>query len=42
MLKKLRRMAKHYPEKKVVVVDRDAYRAIAKQVKGLVQYWEIG
>lgn len=37
---KLRRMAKYYPEVKVILVDSDAYYAIAKEVKNLVPNWE--
>lgn len=32
---KLKRMAKYYPEVVVIVVDRDGYRAIARQMRGL-------
>jgi len=39
---KLRRMAKHYPDKKVILVDKDAYHAIARQVKNLIAGWEGG
>ena len=37
---KLRRMAKYYPEVRVVVVDQPAYRAIARQARNLVPGWE--
>jgi hypothetical protein len=37
---KLSRMAKYYPEVKVIVIDSDAYRALAKDVKRLIPNWE--
>jgi hypothetical protein len=37
---KLDRMAKYYPEVKIVLIDKDVYRAIAKQVKGFIPFWE--
>ena len=37
---KLKRMTKYYPEIKVVLIDKDAYYAIAKQVKNFIPYWE--
>lgn len=36
----LRRMAKYYPEEKIVVIDTDRYREIARQVAGCIPYWE--
>ena len=36
----LKRMARYHPSVKVIVVDADAYRAIARQVKKLLPYWE--
>lgn len=37
---KLKRMAKYYPEIKIILIDKDAYYAIAEQVKNLIPYWE--
>ena len=37
---KLKRMAKYYPEVRVIVIDGDAYRALARDVKRLVPNWE--
>jgi len=36
----LRRMAKYYPDEKIVVIDTDRYREIARQVAGCIPYWE--
>lgn len=38
----LKRMARYHPGVKVVVVDKDAYRAIARTAKKLVPHWETG
>ena len=37
---KLKRMAKYHPDVKLILVDKDAYYAIAKQVKNFIPYWE--
>lgn len=37
---KLKRMAKYYPEVKIVLVDKTAYLSIAKKAKYLVPGWE--
>lgn len=37
---KLRRMAKYYPDVRVVLIDAKRYRAIAKTAKGIVPEWE--
>jgi hypothetical protein len=37
---KLGRMARFYPSTKVVLIDKDAYKAIASQVKNFIQNWE--
>jgi len=37
---KLKRMAKYYPEKKIIVVDKNQYYAVAKKAKGLIPHWE--
>jgi hypothetical protein len=37
---KLRRMARYYPSVKIVVVDRDGYEAIARDVRRLIYGWE--
>lgn len=37
---KLKRMAKYYPEIKIILIDKDAYYAIAKQVKNFIPHWE--
>lgn len=39
---KLKRMAKYYPDIKVIVIDKDAYYALARSVKALVPNWEKG
>lgn len=36
----LKRMAKYYPEARVLVIDKDSYYAIAQGVKRLVVGWE--
>ena len=38
----LKRMARYHPDVKVVIVDADAYRAIARTAKKLIPHWEIG
>lgn len=37
---KLKRMAIYYPESKIVVIDKDCYRSIEKQVSGIIGGWE--
>lgn len=37
---KLKRMTKYYPEIKVIIIDRDVYYAIARQIKNLIPNWE--
>lgn len=37
---KIKRMGIHYPDEKLIVIDGDAYRALAKDVKNLVKNWE--
>lgn len=37
---KLTRMAKFYPDVKIIVVDKPAYYAIARQVRKLIVGWE--
>lgn len=39
-LTKLRRFAKHYPDEVLVLIDEAAYRAIARDVAGLIEGWE--
>lgn len=36
---KIRRMAKYHPDIKLIVIDSKAYKALARQVKGLVDGW---
>jgi len=36
----LKRMAKYHPDEKIVVIDKDAYRGLAQDVKRLVPNWE--
>lgn len=36
----LRRMAKYYPDEKIVVIDKKAYAEIRRQVAGLIPFWE--
>lgn len=36
----LKRMAKYYPDVKLVVIDKDAYYALANDIKGFIQGWE--
>lgn len=38
----LKRMARYHPDVKVIIVDADAYRAIARQAKRLIPRWETG
>lgn len=37
---KLNRMSKYFPEIKVILIDREAYYAIARSVKGFIPGWE--
>ena len=37
---KLKRMAKYYPEVKLILVDERAYRAIARSMKFIIKGWE--
>lgn len=37
---KLKRMALYHPDVKIVLVDKPAYRAVAKQVAGIIPHWE--
>lgn len=37
---KLKRMSKYYPDIKLVLIDKDAYRALAKSVRALITGWE--
>ncbi len=37
---KLKRMKKYYPEIKLTVIDKDAYYALAADVKGFITNWE--
>lgn len=37
---KLDRMARYYPEIKIVVIDKQPYKAIAKLVAGMIPCWE--
>lgn len=37
---KLKRMAKYYPDVKIILIDASAYRAIEKQARYLVANWE--
>jgi len=37
---KIRRMAKYHPSVKLIVIDAKAYKALQKDVKGLVPSWE--
>jgi len=37
---KIKRMRKYYPDVKLIVIDKDAYRALAKDVKGFIPNWE--
>jgi hypothetical protein len=39
---KLKRMAKYYPNIKVIVIDSSQYYAIARQVKNFIVGWETG
>jgi hypothetical protein len=39
---KLKRMAKYYPDVKLILIDKDAYYAIAQDVKGFIPNWERG
>lgn len=37
---KMKRFLKYYPEEKLVLIDADQYKAIAKEVKNLIKGWE--
>lgn len=37
---KLRRMAKYHPQEKVIVIDRTAYKSVAKDVAKMLPHWE--
>ena len=36
----LKRMARYHPAVKIVLIDADAYRSIARQIKRLIPHWE--
>jgi len=36
----LQRMAKYFPEVKIVLIDKDVYYALRRDLKNLVPYWE--
>ena len=36
----LKRMAKYFPEVKIVVIDKDTYYHLRRELKNLVPYWE--
>jgi hypothetical protein len=38
---KLKRMAKYYPEIKIVLIDSPVYRELHKQLKNLIPNWEL-
>jgi hypothetical protein len=38
---KLRRMSKYHPNVKVILIDKDVYKAIERQVRNIVPNWEI-
>lgn len=38
---KLNRMAKYYPDIKIVLIDSPVYRALHKQLKNLIPNWEL-
>ena len=37
---KLKRMAKYYPQEKLVLVDKETYRDVALKVGSLIPHWE--
>jgi hypothetical protein len=37
---KLRRMAKYYPEVKIVLIDAEQYKSIRQTVSGMIEHWE--
>ena len=37
---KLKRMKKYYPDVKLIVIDSDAYKALARDVKNFITNWE--
>lgn len=37
---KIKRMAKYHPDTKLIVIDSKAYKALAKQLSGLIDGWE--
>ena len=37
---KLKRMSKYYPNVKIVLIDKDAYAAIAKSIRAFIPNWE--
>lgn len=36
----MKRMAKYFPSEKITIIDEPAYRALARDVAGLVPHWE--
>lgn len=38
---KLKRMAKYFPSEKLILIDKDRYMAIHRQMKSIIPYWEI-
>ena len=39
---KLKRMAKYYPDVKLILIDKDAYYALARDVSSFIPNWERG
>jgi len=38
---KLKRMAKYYPNLKLILIDREQYASISRSVKALIPNWEL-
>lgn len=37
---KLKRMAKYYPDVKLILIERDEYRKVARDIRGFIPEWE--
>lgn len=37
---KIKRMAKYYPDIRLIVIDKDAYQALARDIRKLIPNWE--
>ncbi len=38
---KLKRMAKYYPDEKIIIIDKDQYYALKRQIQSFISDWEV-